>query len=321
MLNLKDIPAGPMPHRVKPMLATLVDKPFDKKDWLFEIKWDGYRAVAEIEKGKVKLYSRNDLSFNELFASVVKDLEKLEHDAVLDGEVVILDKQGRSRFQLIQNYAKTGEGNLVYYVFDILYLDGHDLKRLPLTERRKYLDYIMPVGKDVKISEAIKDKGIAFFERAQEHSLEGILAKDRTSTYKPGVRGHNWLKIKTHQRQEAVIAGFTEPRGSRKHFGALVLGVYEKGELVYIGHTGGGFDKEKLDLVYKKMKPLMQKEPAFKNPPKTNMPVTWIKPKLVCEVSFSEWTDDGLMRQPIFVGMRLDKAARNVHRELPKRLR
>lgn len=299
------------------MLAKLVDKPFDKEGWIFEIKWDGFRAIAEIKKGKVEMYSRNNLSFNERFEPVVKELQKNKKDMILDGEVVALDTDGRSRFQLLQNYMRTGKGRLVYHVFDILELNGQDLKDLPLIQRKKVLKKELLKSTHVKYSDHIVEQGIPFFEEAVKHKLEGIIAKDDQSPYRCGVRNNEWLKIKTHLRQEAVIGGFTEPRGGRKKFGALVLGVYHRGKLEYIGHTGGGFDQATLKLVYDKLKPFITKKSPFEKPPKTNAPVTWVKPKLICEVEFSEWTTDGSMRQPIFVGLRTDKPASKVIRELP----
>lgn len=306
-----------MPHHIKPMLATLAGEAFDNPTWIFEIKWDGFRAIAEIKKGKVELYSRNLLPFNEHFPPIVKSLAKIRKNMILDGEVVVVDKKGKSHFQLLQNYRETGKGNLVYYVFDILYLDGKDLRVLPLIERKKILEKNLPKLINIKYSNHIAEKGKAFFKVAQKQDLEGMLAKNAQSTYQTARRSRDWLKIKIHRQQEAVIGGYTEPRGSRKKLGALVLGVYEKGKLIYIGHTGGGFKEASLNLVYKKLQPLKQKESPFAVAPKTNAPVTWVKPKLVCEVSFAEWTGEGHMRQPIFLGMRIDKDPKDVKREKP----
>ena len=233
-----------MPQKVRPMLATLVDEPFDRDGWIFEPKWDGYRAIAEIRGKKVGLYSRSHKPFEAKFAAVVHALEGLGHDAVLDGEIVAVDEQGRSRFQLLQQYAKNGVGRLLYYVFDLLYLDEQDLRALPLIRRKELLATILGTEGEVRLGEHVEGSGIDFFEAARAHDLEGIIAKDGQSVYSEGIRGRNWLKIKTHRRQEAVIAGFTDPRGRRNSLGALILGVYEGDELVYIGHTGGGFDEK-----------------------------------------------------------------------------
>jgi bifunctional non-homologous end joining protein LigD len=310
--------AANMPHEIQPMLATLVDEPFDRAGWLFEVKWDGYRAIAEIDSDDVRLYSRNHKSFADKFAPVVDALNNLGHNAVLDGEIVVLDREGKSRFQLIQNYQKTGKGNLVYYVFDLLYLDGKDLRSLPLTERKARLRKLL--GRNpgiIHFSDHIESRGKEFFEAAVKAGMEGIIGKDGASQYVEGKRTDSWVKIKTRQRQEAVIGGFTAPRGRRVGIGALVLGVYQGSNLVYIGHTGGGLDDAGLTDLRERLDALVRDTCPFKTVPKTNAPVQWVEPQLVCEVEFHEWTDDGRMRQPIFVGLREDKPAREVRREQP----
>jgi bifunctional non-homologous end joining protein LigD len=300
---------------IKPMLATLVKEPFNHNEWIFEIKWDGFRAIADVNKQKINLYSRNFLSFNDRFLPIVNALKKINIHAVLDGEIVVLDNHGKSHFQLLQNYINTQEGQLTYYVFDILFLNGKDLRGLPLSERKKILKKTLKQSKLIKYSDHVASEGIKFFKVAQKLNVEGIIAKDINSPYRSGIRSREWQKIKIHQQQEAVIGGFTEPRGSRKKFGALVLGVYERGKLKYIGHTGGGFNWENLNQVYNKLKPLVQKQSPFETVPKTNAPVTWVKPKLVAEITFAEWTGDNHMRQPIFLGLRLDKKASEVRKE------
>jgi bifunctional non-homologous end joining protein LigD len=301
---------------VKPMLARLVKESFDGDDWIFEIKFDGYRAIAEVDNKKVRLYSRNNISFNDIFSPVVESLQKLGRQAVLDGEVVVVDKKGVSKFQLLQNYQKTGKGELAYFVFDILYLDGYDLRTLSLLKRKEILKGLIEDLDDsaIRFSDHIKGDGKQFFKAAQQQGLEGIIAKRCDSEY-IGKRSDNWLKVKTHMRQEAVIGGFTAPKGSRKNLGALILGVYEGDKLVYIGHTGGGLNQQGLQDIHNKIKGLAQKESPFNTKFKTNAPVTWVEPKLVCEVSFQEWTDTGHMRQPIFEGLRVDKKPRDVKRE------
>jgi bifunctional non-homologous end joining protein LigD len=314
-IAVSDAPAAPMPHRIKAMLATLVDEPFDRAGWLFELKWDGYRAIAEVRGDEVKLYSRNHKPFEERFAPLVESLRRLGHEAVLDGEIVVIDDQGRSDFQLLQNYQKTGQGRLRYYAFDLLYLDGRDLRRLPLRRRKALLEKLLADQPDVLLSEHVERQGVAFFEAAVARGLEGIIAKHAGSPYREGVRGPEWLKIKSRQRQEAVIGGFTEPRGSRNDLGALLLGVYEGDDLVYIGHTGGGFDTAALADMRARLEPLIQRACPFRARPKTNAPPHWVVPQLVCEVTFQEWTQDAKMRQPIFLGLREDKAPKKVRRE------
>ncbi|MCU0508001.1 MAG: DNA ligase, partial [Anaerolineae bacterium] len=226
-IDLTGAAPSEMPHDVKPMLATLTDEPFDREGWLFEIKWDGYRAVAEIKRGDVRLYSRNMLSFNERYAPVVRDLERLRFDAVLDGEVVVLNKEGRPQFKLLQNWLSDEEGVIVYYVFDIIYLEGYDLCSLPLLRRKAILKAILPDMPHVRWSDYIERNGRALYDTARQHDLEGVIAKDGASPYRSGDRTEDWLKVKTHLQQSAVICGFTEPRGGRKDLGALILGVYE----------------------------------------------------------------------------------------------
>jgi len=318
-IPLKKVKQGKdsMPHEVKPMLAKLTDAPFDSKEWIFEIKWDGYRAIAEINKGEVNLYSRNLISFNRKYKSIVEALESFGRNVVLDGEIVVLNADGTSSFQMLQQYDEKPSPDLCYCVFDILYLDGHDLRDLPLLERKIILREILPDVSNIRYSDHVEQQGIQFFELAKKNKLEGIMAKKADSMYRLGSRSDQWLKIKIIAAQEAIICGFTAPRNSRKNFGALILGAYEKGRLVYIGHTGGGFTESLLASTLKLMKPLIQGESPFDVKVKTNEKVTWIKPQLVCEIAFSEWTNDGHMRQPIFQGMRIDKKAKEVTRELP----
>lgn len=315
--SLASAPVKPMPHNVKPMLATLIKKPFDHPDWLFEVKWDGYRAIAELRNGNISLYSRNQISLNQKFSPIVTSLKKLSFEAVLDGEIVVVDDKGHPDFQMLQNYQKTGKGHLIYYVFDILHLNGRDLTTLPLLRRKEILKKILPSDPKIKFSDHVSEEGVLFFYTVKKKGLEGIMAKHSGSKYMSGKRSRQWLKIKTRLTQEAVIAGFTEPRGGRKYFGSLVLGVFEGDELVYIGHSGGGFGTKNLKGIYEKLQPLSQKKCPFKAEPETNAPVTWVKPELVCEVALSGWTEDGIMRHPVFLRLREDKAAREVAREKP----
>jgi len=313
--ELGDAPAGPMPHLVRPMLATLAREPFDHPEWLFEVKWDGYRAVAELRGNEVSLYSRNLLPLNEKFFPVVESLRKFGFEAVLDGEIVVVDDQGQPDFELLQNYRKTGNGHLLFYVFDLLHFQGHDLTGLPLIRRKELLKKILPPSPKIRFSDHVTNDGVLFFQVVKGKGLEGIIAKHGQSTYEAGKRSRQWLKVKKQLTQEGVIAGFTAPRGGRKHFGTLVLGVYEGDELIPIGHAGGGFGAKQLKEIRERLEPLVQTACPFKVKPETGPSVTWVRPELVCEVVFHGWTVDGVMRQPSFLRLREDKAPREVVRE------
>jgi bifunctional non-homologous end joining protein LigD len=313
--DLKDAPVKPMPHGIRPMLATPVPEPFDHPDWIFEVKWDGYRAIAEIRDDGVSLYSRNLISFDRKYSPIVESLRKFGFDAVLDGEIVIVDDQGRADFQALQHYPDSGSGHLVYYVFDLLYFRGHDLRGLPLQRRKEILKKILPASPKIRFSDHVGKEGVLFYSVAREKGLEGIIAKHALSAYETDRRSRQWLKVKTRLTQEGVITGFTEPGGSRRYLGALVLGVFKGDELMYIGHVGGGFSAKDLKDIRDKLEPLIQKECPFPVTPETNARVTWVRPELVCEVSLSDWTEDGVMRQPVFLRLREDKTADEVVRE------
>jgi bifunctional non-homologous end joining protein LigD len=305
----------PMPQKLVPMLATLVDEPFDSKDWIFETKWDGYRAIAECNGGSIELYSRNLSSFTEKYAPITAALKGLKLKAVLDGEIVAVDERGDTNFQLLQNWQNTPV-RLQFVVFDVLWLEGYDLTQLPLMERKAILHSLLPEGHEViRYSEHVVGTGKGFFEKVRRRGLEGIMAKKADSTYTVGGRTREWVKIKVAQRQEVVIGGYTLPRNSRKFFGSLLLGVYEGGELKYVGHTGSGFNVQSLEGIYHQLQPLVAPSSPFSGKAKPNMPATWVKPELVCEIKFTEWTKDGMARHPIFMGLRSDKKARDVVKE------
>ncbi len=311
-------PRAALPTRIVPMLCTLIDAPFSRPGWFFEIKWDGYRAIGSKKKQDIELYSRNGLDFRTKFAPVVEALRLLKDDVVLDGEIVAVGPEGHAHFEWLQNWKTAPQGELRYYVFDILWHNGRDLTPLPLRERKKILRQVLPKKSLLFFSDDIEEHGEALYKEAAKAGLEGVVAKRADSPYRPGIRGQDWLKIKTHLRQETVIAGFSEPRGTRKYLGSLLLGVYDKGELRYVGHSGGGFAVEAMKQLRHKLDKLEVKTPPFKNPPKVDATTHWVKPELVCEVSFSEWTSEGMMRQPTFEGMREDKAPHNVHKEIAK---
>ncbi|GAA4730877.1 DNA ligase D [Flavisolibacter ginsenosidimutans] len=304
-----------MPQNVVPMLATLINEPFDDNNWIFEIKWDGYRAVAYCNGKDVSLVSRNLKPFTEKYAPVAKALKELKIKAVLDGEIIAVDEKGLANFQLLQNWQNT-PSRLQYFVFDVLWLNGKDVTHLPLIERKALLKELLPAGHEIiKYSDHIIGKGKDFFKVALKGGLEGIMAKKASSVYEIDSRTEDWVKIKVNQRQEVVIAGYTEPRRTRKFFGSLLLGVYDGDDLVYVGHTGSGFNTKTLEAIYNKLQPLKIDHSPFTETPHTNMPATWVKPKLVCEIKFTEWTVDRMARHPIFMGLRTDKKAKDVRFE------
>ncbi len=301
----------------KPMLAKLTDQTFDNEEWLFEYKFDGYPAIASVFDGKVSLYSRNHNSFNKKYPSIVKELEKLEMDIVLNGEIVALYKKGKQKFQLLQNHLQKKADKLVFYVFDILYLNGHETMEMPLSDRKDLLDHVFKnIDSDLILKTGtVIGNGKKFFQKVEKDKGEGIIAKKRNSIYQLGKRNNDWLKIKTEQRQEAIICGYTKPQGGRSHFGSLVLGVYEGKKLVHIGNCGTGFKEADLKALYDKMKPLERKTSPFDKISDIRNEATWISPKLICEVKFSEWTTDNHMRHPVFMGLRTDKKPKQVKKE------
>jgi bifunctional non-homologous end joining protein LigD len=308
------------------MLATLVDKPFDETGWSYEVKWDGYRAIAYLRKGKVEVRSRNNKSFNEKFYPIYHALEEWKVDAVVDGEIVVLNEKGLSNFSHLQEWRSEADGQLYYYLFDILWLDGRDLTELPLSERRQWLASIAPKNDILRVSEFYEASGTEFFAAARKMELEGIIAKKDDSVYTSGVRTRDWLKIKTASRQEVVIGGYTINEGSSKPFSSLLVGVFEKGKLQYTGKIGTGFSQALQKDLLQRFRRLVRKTSPFAVAPDINKPsrfrpdppeakAVWLKPELLCEVSFREMTDDGVMRHPSFEGMREDKRAREVRME------
>jgi len=324
-----------------PMLASLAEQPFDSSGWIFEIKWDGYRAIAEImhgingQPGIATLYSRNGKNLNIQFPQITAALDKIKIDAVFDGEIVALEPDGRSSFTLLQEYLQSGSPDnikypVIYYVFDILYLEGYELINLPLLARKQILQAVIAMFEEVNPEPGSRDlttsfikycghisgEGRAFFKEAVKNNLEGIIAKKSDSTYVPGSRSKNWLKIKTRHRQEVIICGYTEPKGQRAGIGAIITGVYNKGKLTFTGLVGTGFDSRELTYLYK----LFTENITDKTPfslPATGIKAHWIKPVLVAEVEFAEWTKDNLMRQPSYIGLRADKDAKDVILEKP----
>lgn len=303
---------------LRPMLATLVKKPFDNKDWVYETKWDGFRIIAVLDpRKKPVLYSRNLIDVSAKYPSLCRALGKIKAKAVFDGEMVALDKRGRSRFQLLQNYAET-RAPLRYVVFDLLFAGGRDLRKLPLLERKETLRKLLPRDSSLLYSEHVVQAGIALFKQAKKKGLEGVIAKRAAGRYYSGKRTREWLKFKAVLEQEVVIVGFTKPRRSRKYFGSLVLAVYDKERrrFVYAGRAGTGFDDISLKAIYAKLLPLRSAKPIAERVP-DEASTSWVRPVLVGEVQFTEWTSAGEMRHPAFLGLRSDKKPRDVVREEP----
>ncbi|MBV8150725.1 MAG: non-homologous end-joining DNA ligase, partial [Candidatus Eremiobacteraeota bacterium] len=312
-----------IPREVQPMLTTLVGEPFDDPAWLFELKWDGYRAIAVVEKDGVTLTSRNGKDLLGQFPEM-KELARSFRSLPIevDGELCVLDENGKPDFQALQARDKAVPGlkrrkpsPVVYVVFDLIYADGRDLRKQPLEERKRLLESLIVPDRSVMFSKHVFGNGNDLYAAAAQRGLEGIVGKVRTSPYRSGVRSREWVKIKSKRRQEFVIGGYTEPRGSRKGFGAILIGYYDGADLVYAGHVGTGFDQNLLRDLMARFKPLERKTSPFVNTPKTNTPAHWIAPELVCEVTFAEWTREGILRQPVFLGLRFDKNPKTVVRE------
>jgi bifunctional non-homologous end joining protein LigD len=312
-----------MPDMIKPQLATLIDKAPAGDEWLAEVKFDGYRAVCRIDGGKANLFTRagNDWTTQwKVLAAAAAQLPVQQ--AWLDGEVVAIGDDGAISFQLLQNMAREGtRARLAYYVFDLLYLNGQDLRQLPLLERKQLLKTLLasadPQG-PLLFSDHIQGDSAATFSHACMHALEGIIVKRADAPYLEG-RSRSWLKVKCQQRQEFVIGGYTEPNGSREKFGALLLGIHEDGKLRYAGRVGTGFDDAGLKSLFKELSKYPAKTAPFSNPPTGSEArgVHWLKPKLVAEVKFAQWTGAGSIRHASFVGLRSDKPPQEIRRELP----
>ncbi|MFO1304463.1 MAG: DNA ligase D [Burkholderiales bacterium] len=320
------LPAGArkasLPDFVAPMLTALESEPPVGEDWIHEIKYDGYRLVARIERGKCRLFSRNAKDWTATFPQVARDLAALPVvDAWIDGEVVVLDDSGKSSFQRLQNALGGGDvEGLAFFAFDVMHLDGVDLRAVTLVERKKILGRLLAqAGGVVRAGPEVRGGGREFFAQACKIGLEGMIAKRADSTYASGLRTRDWQKIKCILRQEMVIGGYTDPKGSRNGFGALLLGYYEDGKLRYAGKVGTGFD----DAMLRKLTPELVKreedKPAFADPPRgyEAKGVHWLRPELVAEIAFTEWSRDGALRHPSFQGLRPDKKATEVVRERP----
>ena len=323
-LEVESLPqarAAPQPEFHAPQLATLAKSPPQGDNWLHEIKFDGYRLIAVVRGDDIRLFTRRGKDWTAKFASVQEALAELRVErAVLDGEVVVLDEQGISHFQALQNYLEGGAARLFYYVFDVTYCEGYDLTQTPLIKRKELLRQILKASGDgtsvVRYGDYMQGKGQAFYESACEYGLEGVVAKRADSPYKPR-RTSAWLKIKCTKRQEFVIGGYTEPSGARQGFGALVLGYYDQGRLIYCGRVGTGFTEKTLRQIMAELEAREQAETPFDEPPtgREARGVHWVKPEMVAEVEFADWTNEGILRQPSFQGLRWDKDPQEVRRE------
>jgi bifunctional non-homologous end joining protein LigD len=292
------------------MLATLVREPLDRQGWVYEEKYDGYRVLAYKEGQTVRLFSRNAIDRTARFSGVAAAVQALRPATLLlDGEVVVFDRARVSRFQLLQR-AATGS---VFIVFDCLFMNGKDLRREPLSVRRAAMERAISGAPGLLPSKRFAASGLEAYKIARRKGLEGIIAKDLSSPYIES-RSHYWLKVKIHQQDEFIIGGFTKPAGQRKHFGALLLGAYSGGKLHYAGKVGTGFDETTLTAVYAKLRPLVRSESPFVDLPRAKN-VSFLAPKLVAQVSYHEITADQKVRQAVFLGLRDDKAAKEV--ELP----
>jgi bifunctional non-homologous end joining protein LigD len=316
-------PAGavetPMPSAIKPQLTTLVERAPTAGRWLFELKYDGYRILSRVQNKTAHCYTRNALDWTDKLAEQARAVAQLPvREAWLDGELVIVLDDGKTDFQALQNaFEHNRSVPMTYFVFDLLYLDGHDLRGAPLLERKRLLADLLKKSKStvLRYSEHIVGQGVDLHAHACQHGLEGIIGKRADAVY-TGARTSDWIKLKCRRRQEFVIVGYTDPKRSRTGFGALLLGIHENDRLRYAGRVGSGFDDELLRDITKKLKALEQPRPVVVDPERvTGKDVHWVKPTLVAEVNFAEWTDDGVLRQASFVGLRVDKAARQIVKE------
>ena len=295
---------------VKPMLASPGTKIFNDKNWIYELKYDGYRALANLKSGQVELYSRNGISLNEKFAIIHEELGAIGHSAILDGEIVVLDEQGVPQFSALQNYKpQSTKGILIYYVFDLLHLNGHDTIELTLLERKELLKGLLPDSEHIQFCDHVSAMGITVYEKAVALGMEGVIAKKSNSTYDPNIRTSNWLKFKKIEDTEAIICGYTLSKTKSRKFSSLILGMVEDDELVYVGTCGTGFSEKQINDLYHKFEIIKTDSPVFEiNKHLKGREAVWVQPKLVCEVRFSEWTPSNIMRHPVFLRLREDKS-------------
>lgn len=324
-ISKKKVPSlgnDPWPNFIAPQLPRLVDAPPEGGEWIHEMKFDGYRIQAHLQDGRGQFFTRNGLDWSSTFPHLLHALEDLSvGSAILDGEIVALNEEGKSDFQRLQNSLKSKKDlGLIYYAFDLLYLNGKDLRSEPLTERKRHLREVLSQSPEtIKLSESFETNAKDFFDLSCEHQLEGIISKLPHTTYRSG-RNDQWVKTKCISRQEVVIGGWTNPKGGRTGLGALLVGIYEEGELKYAGKVGTGFDTKTLNQIYKTLKPLEIDASPFDINSPSGRDTHWVKPEKVCEVSFANWTNEGILRTPVFQGMRQDKPAEEIIMEKPKKI-
>ena len=326
-----------MPRVIYPMLATLVEEPFDDPQWLYEVKWDGYRAITFLDGSSIKLVSRNQNDLTGAYPELhsLGDFVKA-HNAILDGEVVAIDDQGRSSFSLMQQRTGVGEGGrrirrtrddipVIYYVFDVLYLDGYDLSRVELEQRKELLASILVPNDTIRYSDHYIGRGKDLFAAAAQRQLEGIIAKRRQSFYVQK-RTREWLKIKIVKQQECVIGGYTAPRGARENFGSIVLGLYDdQGRLIPVGQAGSGFTQQSHQELWKRLEKIHTDRNPFFGKIESDRQVYFVKPELVAQIKFTEWTHEGesgtiKMRAPVFLDLRFDKNPGDCRCERPAKV-
>ncbi|MGC1633538.1 MAG: DNA ligase D [Gelidibacter sp.] len=300
-LNLKSF--------VKPMLASPGIKIFNDKHWIYELKYDGYRVLANIDSGTVELYSRNGISLNEKFKNVHDELTEIEHSAILDGEIVVLDKEGLPQFNALQNYnPDLTKGTLIYYIFDLLHLNGHDTLELPLLSRKELLKTLIPDAPHLQYCDHVEAMGITVYNKAIGMGMEGVIGKKADSKYETNVRSSNWLKFKKIENTETLICGYTLSKTKSRKFASLILGMVQDEALVYVGTCGSGFSEQGISELYHKFEVLETELPNFEiGEHLKGRKAVWLIPKLVCEVKFSEWTAANVMRHPVFLRLREDK--------------
>jgi bifunctional non-homologous end joining protein LigD len=312
------MPKKLLPDFISPMTADSGKEPFDSPDWIFETKLDGYRAIVVIDSSRqARLWSRNRLPLESKFPTIQDAVNQLKlRSTILDGEIVALDKDGVPRFQLLQQWQQRPTAPIVLCLFDLLWNNGRDLTGKALLQRRDRLKHIINAVAGIEVGGYIENRGIDLYRLAKQQGLEGIMAKRKSSSYRAGKRSADWLKFKAHRQQEFVVCGFTEGQGSRKHFGALLLGAYRNGRLRYFGRAGSGFSEIGLKEAIALLKPLFINDSPVENPPKLAERVQWVQPRLVCEVTYADLTEDEQLRQTSFVGWRNDKNAKDVVLEL-----